>query len=151
MPERDDLVWEGAPRRRSRQSGARVAGWVLLLAALGLASALVLLVTAPPERGEPLDGVPRELSGRWQTNDARYAGRGLLIERGRVELHLEMGADGRARHPILEVRGWEEERSRGYRIRYETPEGDQTLDVFVAENGTLRLKNPSDVVWRRVP
>ena len=153
MAERGDLVWDDSPRRgRHSGGGARVAGWVLLLAGVGLVSVAVLLATSPTERGEPMEGVPRELAGRWATTDPRYADRRLLIERERVELRLELGPEGRARHAIVEVRGWEEGTSRGYRIRYETAEGgDQVMEVFVEPDGALRLKNPPDVVWRRVP
>lgn len=152
MAERGDVVWEDPPRRRGGVdgAGARVTGWTILLAVLGLAVVVGLLLTAPRERGEPLDGVPRELTGRWGTEDPRYSDRQMVIERERVELLLD-SATGRTRHPLLEVRGWDEGALHGYRIRYGTPEGERTMEVMVSEDGTLQMKNPSDVIWRRVP
>lgn len=150
MAEPEDVVWEDAPRRRRhRDGGVRVARWVVVTALIGLVAVVLLLLTRPAERGEPLEGVPRELAGRWVTSDPRYVDRVLIIEPERVNLVLEMGPEGRERHPIVAVRGWTEPTGRGYRIRFGASDQEQLMDLSVGEDGTLRLKNPAEVVWTR--
>jgi hypothetical protein len=149
--ERNEVVWEDAPRRRKPVPRRRgVSLLTIVLTGVGLIAVAALIVTRPTEIGDPFEGVPRELSGRWVTSDPRYADRMLVIERDRVDLLLELGAAGRERHPIAEVRGWSVPGGRGYRIRYGA-DGEQTVDVFIADDGTLKLKNPPDVSWRRLP
>jgi hypothetical protein len=152
LSEGTDLVWEDVPRRRAAppRRPPRFSRLALAVAAVGLIATFLLIVTWPTEIGEPFDGVPRELSGRWVTSEPRYADRMIVIERDRVDLLLELGPEGRERYPIVEVRGWPAGGGRGYRIRYGADRG-QVMDMFVAQDGTLRLKNRADVVWRRLP
>jgi hypothetical protein len=147
----DDLVWEDTPRRRAAPPRPpRMRGWVIGLCAVGLVAIVVLIATWPTEVGEAFADVPREIAGRWVTSDPRYADRMLVIEPDRVDLVLELGPEGRERHPIAQVRGWPEGTGRGYRIRYGA-DGELVVDLVIAGDGTLRLRNPSDVVWRRLP
>jgi len=48
------------------------------------------------------------------------------------------------------VRGWSTPSARGYRVAY-GDDGEYVVDLFIAPDGTLRLKNPPEVVWRRLP
>ncbi len=147
-----DLQWEDAPRRRRGEEPRRkLAGWVVVAAALGVAASLALFLTSPRERGELLDAVPRELAGRWVTTDPRYADREFLIERDRLDLTLDLGPGGRARYPVVSVRSWQERDRRGYRVHYGTGDEARVMEVYVLRDGTLRLKNPPDVVWKRAP
>jgi hypothetical protein len=149
--ERYRVFWEDQPGKRKpveRRRGWSL--WSIVLSGLGVLGVIGLLVTRPKEIGTPFDGVPREIAGRWVTNDPQYADRQLVIERDRVDLLLELGPAGRERHPIQEVRGWDTSNGRGYRVRYGV-EGEYAVDVFVTPDGTLRLKNPPEVVWRRLP
>lgn len=146
----EEVRWEGVRQVRRAKPVRRPRAPLLILSVLGLAGIGALFFTRPTERGEPFEGVPRELSGRWVTSDPRYADRVLVVERDRVDLVLEMGPEGRERYPIREVRGWAEGSGRGYLILYGREE-EYRVEVFVAEDGTMRLKNPSDVAWRRIP
>jgi hypothetical protein len=149
--ERFRVHWEDQPRGRKPVVVRRgFSLWTAGLTGLGAIAIVALIVTRPREIGDRFDQIPREVAGRWVTSDPRYADRMLVIERDRVDLLLELGAAGRERHPIDEVRGWDAGGSRGYRIRYGVNH-DLVMDVLIAADGTLRLKNPSDVVWRRLP
>jgi hypothetical protein len=149
--ERYQVVWEDQPRARKRVAQKRGwSVWSLVLSGAGVLGVIALMATRPADVGTAFDEIPREIAGRWVTSDPRYADRMLVIERDRVDLLLEMGPDGRERHPIRQVRGWTAGSERAYRIEYGT-EDEFLVDVFVAADGTLRLKNPPDVVWRRLP
>jgi hypothetical protein len=151
LGDRYDVVWEDQPRPRPKSGGRPgFSRWAMVVSGIALLAILGLVLTWPEKQGDEFDGVPRELSGRWVTSDPRYAERMLIIERYRVALMLELGPAGRERHPIEEVRVWNVPDGRGYRIRYGI-DGTQSVDVFIAHDGTLRLKHPSDVVWRRLP
>jgi hypothetical protein len=148
--ERYNVVWEDQPRARKPVQARGWSRWSIVLSGLGVLGVLALLATRPAEVGTRFEGVPREIAGRWVTSDPRYADRMLVIERDRVDLLLELGPAGRERHPIEQVRGWSTSGARGYRVSYGA-DGEYVVDLFIAPDGTLRLKNPPEVVWQRLP
>lgn len=147
----DDVRWEGAPGRRASPAARGVSRWVVGLVVVGAFAVGALLLTGPRPRGEALAEVPAEVMGRWRADDPRYAGAGLVFGRDYVELRFVADSLGSARHAVADVRTWEADGKRVYRVEYDTDEGRRSVDVVPAGDGTLRLANPADVVWRRVP
>ena len=115
------------------------------------AAVFALVVTVPQyvigRGGTELDFPPAELIGTWYTDEPRYVGRTITITR--EELRLDLGADGQEVHMIVSIRSESGDIYREYEITYAGSGGDQVLGVFVFNNGLLRLRNPSEVSWRR--
>lgn len=98
--------------------------------------------------GASLDVPPDELLGTWTTGAQRYAGRFIRIEDDRLTLGLGDGVQ--ESYPVQSIRVEAEEVQRHYRIRYSGADGtDEELEVFVYDDGLMRLKNPSEVRWTR--
>ncbi len=132
--------------------GARLKA-VLLIAVAAIAALGLEIVVNADGSGEDfaiLDAPPDELVGMWATEDRRYADRAFEIHNDHLELHL--GEEGGIQsHPILSVRAVQAPDSWAYEIAYESPQGERTLAVRLHPDGVLRLRNPSDMVWRREP
>ena len=61
-----------------------------------------------------------------------------------------MGPGVREWYPILATRMWAELSYTAYVITYETIEGDDLeVEVHLFSDGTLRLRNPSDMIWTK--
>ena len=99
--------------------------------------------------GEEIDFPPDELLGTWTTDDSRYADRYLTFTRDRLTLGL--GSEGRLSYPIESIRVDVGAVHREYAVTYEGDGDEETMEVFVYDDGLLRLKNPSDIQWRRRP
>jgi hypothetical protein len=142
IPERREQGVRRASERRHQQVWNRF----LLLAAL-----VAILVTLPQylggRRGEKLEIPPDELLGTWVSDDPRYADRAITIRLDKLTLALGDGVT--TVHMIRSIRGEPGPVHRAYEITYGSPEGDQVLEAFVYDDGLLRFKNPSEVVWKR--
>ena len=98
-------------------------------------------------RGVEVGIPPDELMGTWTTDDARYADRFLTFTQERLTVGL--GDQGRATYPIRSIRVEVAPVHREYIVTYEGEEGDELMEIFVYDDGLMRLKNPSEVQWRR--
>ena len=93
---------------------------------------------------------PPEIVGRWTTGDPAYADRSLEI--GTDVVALDMGPGLREWYPILSTYRWEELGNTAYLITYETIGGDELeVQVHLFPDSTLRLRNPSHMVWTKAP
>lgn len=102
------------------------------------------LVTPDPA---VLDAAPSEIVGTWVTADPRYADRSFVIST--TDFELRMGDDQVQSYLVREIRRLDEPGVAAYRITYVTPDGDGIHEMTLDPNGTARLRNPADVVWRR--
>ena len=92
-------------------------------------------------------GTPEEIQGTWTTTDERYAGRAFEIREDEFWLHL--GPDSVMPYRISEIRRYDRADHGEYEVTYHTRE-EATTQVFrLFPDGTVRLNNPSDVVWTR--
>lgn len=104
--------------------------------------------SGPVPRGEVLTEPPPEVVGTWTTGDARFAGRAFTVSES--EVIFGTGGDGPpTRGPITRVSSWAERGTTVVRIEYETPDGEQSVEIFLAGPDRLRLRNPPEVVWTR--
>lgn len=155
-----DLVrdFEVAAERRTREnrlvagrradSRRRTRLWtrlLLLAAVIGLATILPRYLGERP--GDLLESVPDELIGTWATDEPAYVGRTMTV--GQRELRLGLGPEGESVHRVHSIRVAVGPVHREYEITYATPAGEQVLNVFVYDDGLLRLRNPSEVRWSR--
>ena len=110
-----------------------------------------VLVTLPTyltrPGGSELDFPPDELLGTWTTDEARYADRSITVTP--QEVRLGLGADGQTIHRISSIRLEVANIHREYTISYSGAEGDEVLELFVYDDESLRLRNPSEVRWTR--
>ncbi len=112
---------------------------------------VVLLVDRFADVPDPnlLTEPPPSILGTWLTEDPAYSGRVFVISEEQFELRLS--GDGNYQFDIRSIRGIETEDSWRFDIIYTIPaEGDMEHVFFLYEDGTARLKNPSDVVWTRL-
>jgi hypothetical protein len=119
----------------------RVLVWLVICAALG---AVAWTTWTRPELESV--GVVAELRGRWTTKSPRHADRFLEITG--TEIVFGQGAEGVARHRILDVRR-ESVDGRGtvYVIHYSI-DGDEMLLRIRSSPGRLRLDGQPGVVWK---
>ena len=113
---------------------------------------VVLLVERFTDWPDPnlLTEPPPSILGTWQTEDPAYSGRVFVISEEQFELRLS--DDGNYRFDIRSIRGIETGDSWRFDIIYTHPkEGDLDHVFFLYEDGTVRLRNPPDVVWTRLP
>ncbi|MDH3205757.1 MAG: hypothetical protein OEO79_04055 [Gemmatimonadota bacterium] len=97
-----------------------------------------------------LDSFPAEIIGTWQSSDPRYQDRAMVILEDEVELRLGAAGDP-ALYTVTELRRTDSVDFVAYQLSYSTPEGMALLELHLLPDGTARLRNPADVVWRRVP
>ena len=119
---------------------------------LVLVAVVAVLQTLPPfffgrGGGESLEISPDAIIGTWVTDDPRYVDRALTI--GPQEISLGLGDGTEAASQIRSIR-----RERGavnwdYTVTYVGSEGDEVIEIFLFDDGTLRLKNPPEVWWSR--
>ena len=118
---------------------------------LGVATILVLLIQIWADRYDPfvISEPPPSIVGTWVTDDPRYAGRSFVISEEVFELRL--GEDGNHQFDIRTIRETETEDSWMYEITYISPDGDLVHSFFLHADGTVRVRNPPDIVWTRLP
>lgn len=113
-----------------------------------LAGVAVFLVVRGLEAPDGLvDETPADIKGRWTTDDARYGDRAFLIEDDM--LHIEVGSDSVLSYRTVHLQRFPEADFDRYVLTYHTREGEATQEFRRLPDGTLRLKNPPDVVWSR--
>lgn len=142
-PTEERALRERGPAAPEEPGGTKGLGLLLTLAAV----IVVLLVArgfGAEARGTPL---PAELAGLWEPSDSAYLGRTLELTPAAVILGL--GDGQRSTHPIRTVVERESVVTRVFDVRYATSSGLQSMEIHLHPDGTLRLRNPSDVVWRR--
>ena len=102
-----------------------------------------------PPPGDTLPAAPAELQGTWRTDAEAYADRFMAIRAN--DMVMGFGAEApEAFLPLVAIRTWRGEGFNAYALDYGDPDGPQSMEVHVYPDGTLRLRNPDDVVWRRV-
>ena len=135
---------------RQEASGRRVHFLQAALAAIVISGVILFVagrIGEPP--GQALDETPAEVLGTWTTDLERYAGASLTIEPERVTLGFAPGAE--ASYTIRSIRREETAVHRSYLIFYDDQDGvRQEMEIFVYDNGQLRLRNPFEAVWTRV-
>ena len=133
-------------RRRASAHRVRFLGGVLATVLLASVVGLGyrLLSSAP---GEPLDATPGEVLGTWTTSLERYAGASLTIEPDRLTIGFTPGEASEYR--IRSIRREATAVHRAYRIVYEDQDGPQEMEIFVYDDGQMRLRNPFEAVWTR--
>jgi hypothetical protein len=119
---------------------------VALGISIALSAVLVLDIVASMEP-EGLETPPVSILGTWVTDDARYADRAFEMLENEIVLHVGDGVT--TRHAIQSIERDALGDSWNYEIIYASPDGEQTLAFVVHPGGILRLKNPSEVIWRR--
>lgn len=93
--------------------------------------------------------LPSDVLGYWTTDDARFAGRFLHLERGSVEFGRG-DADGPETFLIHAVRSRPSGRDLVITVSYLAEDDPFELSfVYDPRAETLRLENRSDVLWRR--
>jgi hypothetical protein len=98
--------------------------------------------------GEELDEIPVELRGTWITDVEAYQGR--FMEIGAKDLRLGFGSEAPdAYFPLISIHRRDEGGFSAYVLEYFDPEGQQLLELHMTYDGDLRLRNPSEVVWRK--
>lgn len=90
---------------------------------------------------------PEPLVGAWVTEEPRYAGRAFVVHPD--EYHVAIGSDSVLMYALKEVRRIEQSEYDAYQVTYHTRDGETTQEIHLYPDGTARLRNPSDVVWRR--
>ena len=110
----------------------------------------LLAVVLVPRIGSG-SGIPAELSGRWTTDDPRYADRSLVITDSTVAFY--MGDEPIGVHEV--TRTHTEPGEFGgvrYDIEYDGDGGTQLLSVVYEASppGILRLRNQLDMEWTKV-
>jgi len=126
-------------RRRVRVGFLAAAALVVI----GIAVAPYFI--GPP--GTPLEFPPDELLGTWSTNEPRYADRTMTFTTD--QLVMGLGSEGRRVYDIESILVEVAEVHREYTISYSDADGEQSMDLFVYDDGLLRLRNPSEVRWTR--
>ena len=151
MSDRYGLAPEMAGSERLKVQRGQVRGRFLRGAAIAFACLLGLWLTWTAVRPDPnvLESIPGDIIGTWQSSDPRYQDRGMVIRGDEVQLML--GAGEADVYPVTELRRTEEEDYVSYEFSYFTPDGESLLELRVLPDGTARLRNPPDVVWRRTP
>ncbi len=132
-------VVTSTPPDQTRRMGLLVALGVLVLLLLGLRVFQAEPVTTV--------AVPTAVVGRWVAEGEIYGDR--FFELTPTQLVLGLG-DGPGRSH--ELKATIERKSLGIRIfelRYAAADGLQSMEVHLHPDGTMRLRNPSQVVWRR--
>jgi hypothetical protein len=110
---------------------------------------LLLLLAGCASRGPQT--LPGQIIGEWKTDAARYNGRFLRLETDRITFGLGGVAPDRSEH-IEGVSMAPAGNPTDYVIRWRAADGttDSIVLQFTPENsGELRMKNQSNVVWRR--
>ena len=123
-----------------------------VLLALSVAMVAVLLLQFFADVADPylLAEPPANILGTWVTEDPVYAATSFVISDELFELHL--GEDGTYQFDIRSIRAIETEDSWRFEITYTSPEeGDLEHVFFLYADGTARVRNPSHVVWTRLP
>lgn len=132
-----------APERDDASAGAK--GMGLLMALAGIIVVL-LVVRSLPGSVQGAD-LPSVLAGVWTPDDSAYADRTLEFTHDAVI--LGQGAGHRSTHPLRTVVERESVMTRVFEVQYASTSGLQSMEVHVHPDGSIRLRNPSNVVWRR--
>jgi hypothetical protein len=138
------------PRSPGRRAADRLrsriwAGSIFLVAVIAAVVFVPRFFAGPG--GDEVSVPPDELMGTWSTDDPRYVDRTITIAPQQVTLGL--GPDGPISHTITSIRVVVALVHREYRITYAGSEGEEMLDVFVYDDGLMRLRNPSEAGWRK--
>jgi len=148
----EDPGWNEPRRRGPEPVPSRRGTWrIAAFTGLALILAIVLVMTLKGRmRGHALEEPPPEAVGHWTSLDPRYVDRGLRVEARYVI--LERGPDGAPlRGRILAVRTWKENPFTVVHIEYDAGQGRTSLDMMLLGADRMRLRNPPDAVWTRVP
>ena len=134
-----------SPPPEKKSHGAQLAGVAVVLAA-----SMILMqgILNGPNPGEPLDAAPPDMVGDWRTADPRYADRGFRLTENDIVI-LRGPDDPPGGGHIESIRTWKEYANDIVRVAYTTEGGEDVIDFVLHPDGTLRLRNPSDVVWSR--
>lgn len=128
-----------ASKKSSKGSGVLVALAVLVLV-------LIVSRTVPSDAGRAV-ALPTELNGTWIAEGEIYEGRFFQVTSSQVVLGL--GAGQTSTHPLRAIRERPSMVTRVFELEYATTEGIQSMEVHLHPDETIRLRNPSEVVWRR--
>jgi hypothetical protein len=94
------------------------------------------------------EGVPAELTGRWTTDDPRYAERSLEIGSEQIVFGVDAGSGMTYRVQGIE-RDVDPAAGTLYRVYYDAPgEPERALQVRLPTPGRLRIENHSEL-WTR--
>lgn len=99
----------------------------------------------------PVTTLPAQILGEWQTDDARYRGRGMKLDSNRVIFGLGGAAPDKA-ELIQDVKMTPPDNPTDFQIRMRTADGVQdsiALQFTPANGGELRIKSQAKIVWRR--
>ncbi len=120
-------------------------GMGLLMALAGIIVVLLVAQSLPGtvQRAE----LPSVLAGMWVPQDTTYDDRSLEFTAETVI--LGMGEGRRSTHPLRAVIERESVVTRVFEVHYASTQGVQSMEVHLHPDGTIRLRNPSDIVWRR--
>ncbi len=122
------------------------------LLAVAAAFAVLLILPRmfePALPGDWLDTPPEELVGTWTSVNGPYADRSMEI--GVFGVTLGLGDGLSESYPILTTRVWAESDATVYLITYETADGETELELHLASDGSLTLRNPSYIRWTKNP
>jgi hypothetical protein len=122
----------------------------LLAVAVVIAVLLILpRISQPDPPGALIHTPPPELLGTWTSANGPYADRSMEI--GVFGVTLGLGAGLTESYPILTTRVWEESGATVYLITYESVDGETELELHLAPDGSLTLRNPSHIRWTKNP
>jgi hypothetical protein len=123
---------------------SREPGLLLALAVL----VVLLLCVRPSESGPATTAIlPSDLAGTWFAEGELYRNR--FFELTPNQLVLGLGTGPSRTHPLTAVVVGDSSTTRVFDLRYAAPDGIQSMEVHLKPDGTLRLRNPEHVVWRR--
>ena len=130
-------------RRRAIRTAKRIAGALTLVVAF----LVVRAITAPDP--SILDEVPPSILGRWVTDDERYRDREFIILEEEFRLRVGSAPEDVRAFPLREIYHFGEEAGTRFEIVYASADGDSSHEMTLLADGTVRLRNPPEVVWRR--
>ncbi len=142
----DEHRRKGADTDRTRK---RLFGRLLAVTAVLAILLMLPRISEPGPRGDGLDTPPPELVGTWTSSDAPYADRSIEI--GAFTVTLGLGGELTEAYPILSTRLWAEQGATVYLITYESVDGEMELEVHLADDGSLTLRNPPQIRWTESP
>jgi hypothetical protein len=97
------------------------------------------------QAGVTWEEAPPETRGVWTTSNARYAGRS--IEVGPQSVTLQLGTAGALPGRLDIAREVFDDDRRILRLEYTTEQGPDALEMLVAGDGTMTLRNQPEIVW----
>lgn len=117
---------------------------------VALATLLLVVLCSPVLQSPPPTTAfaPSEITGTWVAEGEGYEGRFFALTSDQLLLGLSTTAS--SAFPLKAVIERDlPTAARVFELQYASTDGLQSMAIHLHPDGTLRLRNPSNVVWRR--